>query len=146
MVTAGPGEATASGQISSGDHATQSLSTRASSAGGIDMAFDHDATNNHHDHHDHDHHDTEPPPARKRWATERDEPVSNLARRRNIVDIDICLAVAPDGDDDVDSHLACVATRLGLSRGKAARYCDVGVMLRRMPKVLGVCRSGGVAA
>ncbi|MBP2333362.1 HNH endonuclease signature motif containing protein [Corynebacterium freneyi] len=105
------------------------------------MAFDHDATNNHH-HHDHDHHDTEPPPARKRWATERDEPVSNLARRRNIVDIDICLAVTPDGDDDVDSHLACVATRLGLSRGKAARYCDVGVMLRRMPKVLGVCRSG----
>ncbi|MCG7439632.1 HNH endonuclease signature motif containing protein [Corynebacterium freneyi] len=105
------------------------------------MAFDHDATNNHH-HHDHDHHDAEPPPARKRWATERDEPVSNLARRRNIVDIDICLAVTPDGDDDVDSHLACVATRLGLSRGKAARYCDVGVMLRRMPKVLGVCRSG----
>ena len=128
------------------------------------MAFDHDATNNHHhhdhddqtsddqnvgcgagndhDHHDHVHHDTEPPPARKRWATERDEPVSNLARRRNIVDIDICLTVAPNGDDDVDSHLAAVATRLGLSRGKAARYCDVGVMLRRMPKVLGVCRSG----
>ena len=106
------------------------------------MAFDHDATNNHHDHHDHVHHDTEPPPVRKRWATERDEPVSNLARRRNIVDIDICLAVTPDGDDDVDSHLASVATRLGLSRGKAARYCDVGVMLRRMPKVLGVCRSG----
>ena len=104
------------------------------------MAFDHDATNHHHDH---DHHDTEPPPpARKRWATERDEPVSNLARQRNIVDIDICLTVAPDGDDDVDSHLAAVATRLGLSRGKAARYCDVGVMLRRMPKVLGVCRSG----
>ena len=104
------------------------------------MAFDHDATNHHHDH---DHHDTEPPPpARKRWATERDEPTTNLARQRNIVDIDICLTVAPDGDDDVDSHLAAVATRLGLSRGKAARYCDVGVMLRRMPKVLGVCRSG----
>ncbi|MDK8768308.1 HNH endonuclease signature motif containing protein [Corynebacterium freneyi] len=144
MVTAGPGEAIASGQINSSDHATQPLSTRASSAGGIDMAFDHDAANedHDHDHHDHDHHDTEPPPARKRWATERDEPVSNLARRRNIVDIDICLAVAPDGDDDVDSHLASVATRLGLSRGRAARYCDVGVMLRRMPKVLGVCRSG----
>ncbi|MFO6504699.1 HNH endonuclease signature motif containing protein [Corynebacterium freneyi] len=145
MVTAGPGEATASGQISSSDHATQSLSTRACSAGGIDMAFDHDATNNHHHHdhdHDHDHHDTQPPPARKRWATERDEPVSNLARRRNIADIDICLTVTPDGDDDVDSHLASVATRLGLSRGKAARYCDVGTMLRRMPKVLGVCRSG----
>ncbi|MGV3114808.1 DUF222 domain-containing protein, partial [Corynebacterium freneyi] len=102
------------------------------------MAFDHDATNKHH-HHDHD---TEPPPVRKRWATERDEPTTNLARQRNIVDIDICLTVAPDGDDDVDSHLASVATRLGLSRGRAARYCDVGVMLRRMPKVLGVCRSG----
>ena len=126
------------------------------------MAFDHDANNHHHDHedqtsddqdagcgpgndhdhHDHVHHDTEPPPARKRWATERDEPVSNLARQRNIVDIDICLTVAPDGDDDVDSHLASVATRLGLSRGKAARYCDVGTMLRRMPKVLDACRSG----
>ena len=107
------------------------------------MAFDHDATNHHHHDHDHDHHDTEPPPpARKRWATERDEPVSNLARQRNIVDIDICLTVAPDGDDDVDSHLAAVATRLGLSRGKAARYCDVGTMLRRMPKVLDACRSG----
>ncbi|MFO6504077.1 HNH endonuclease signature motif containing protein [Corynebacterium freneyi] len=108
------------------------------------MAFDHDATNNHHHHdHDHDHHDTEPPPpARKRWATERDEPTTNLARQRNIVDIDICLTVAPNGDDDVDSHLAAVATRLGLSRGKAARYCDVGTMLRRMPKVLDACRSG----
>ncbi|MDK8769226.1 hypothetical protein QP932_12145, partial [Corynebacterium freneyi] len=68
------------------------------------MAFDHDATNNHHHHdhdHDHDHHATEPPPVRKRWATERDEPTTNLARQRNIVDIDICLTVAPDGDDDV---------------------------------------------
>ncbi|MFO6505457.1 DUF222 domain-containing protein [Corynebacterium freneyi] len=109
------------------------------------MAFDHDATDNHHHHdhdHDHDHHATEPPPVRKRWATERDEPTTNLARQRNIVDIDICLTVAPDGDDDVDSHLASVATRLGLSRGKAARYCDVGTMLRRMPKILDACRSG----
>ncbi|WP_232247080.1 hypothetical protein, partial [Corynebacterium freneyi] len=67
--------ATASGQISTSDHEKNSLSKRTFSAGGIDMAFDHDATNNHHDH------DTEPPPARKRWATERDEPTTNLARQ-----------------------------------------------------------------
>lgn len=54
------------------------------------MAFDHDATNNDHDHDDQtdddqvtgsrpDHgaaHTEQAPPVRKRWATERDEPIS----------------------------------------------------------------------
>ena len=50
------------------------------------MAFDHDV-----------HEDTEEqPPPRKRWVTERDEPATNIARARNIAELELSIAVAPD--------------------------------------------------
>ncbi|MFD5868076.1 HNH endonuclease signature motif containing protein [Corynebacterium sp. NPDC060344] len=107
------------------------------------MAFDHDAADEHDDP-DH-HHDQEiPARPRKRWVTERDEPVAAIGRVRNIADVDLSVAVTPDGDADVDSHIASVATRLGLTRHWAGRHCDVGMMFARMPKVLEFARSGAL--
>lgn len=122
------------------------------------MAFDRGATGNHHDvnytNHDNRHdnesgnkHDardgcTERVPPRKRWATERDEPATNLARARNLNELELAIAVTPEGDIDVASHAASVATRIGGGKARAMDYCDVGLMLRRMPKLLEPCRSG----
>ncbi|MFD5868029.1 HNH endonuclease signature motif containing protein [Corynebacterium sp. NPDC060344] len=84
------------------------------------------------------------PPPRKRWATERDESVTNLGRARNIANVEIAVAVTPDGDADVDSHAAAVGVRLGMTKFKAGPYCDVGIMFRRMPRVLEFSRSGAL--
>ncbi len=132
------------------------------------MAFDHDASSNADEHDDPDHRRLRPPdpppdepdghhatssgesdrgeerPPRKRWATERDEPVTAMGRARNLANVDISVAVAPDGDADVDSHISSVGTRLGMSKFKAGLYCDVGIMFRRMPKVLAFARSGAL--
>ncbi|MDY0113235.1 MAG: hypothetical protein RBS21_03060, partial [Corynebacterium sp.] len=59
--------------------------------GGIDMAFDHD---------EYEVNEEQPPP-RKRWVTERDEPATNIARARNIAELELSIAVAPSGTDDV---------------------------------------------
>ena len=118
------------------------------------MAFDHGAFDDDDEHDERDdpdrHHDPEEespasapaPPPRKRWATERDEPVTNLARARNILDVELAEGVAPAGDDDVDSHAASVATRIGAGKSRAVDYCDVGIMFRRMPRIRDLCRSG----
>ncbi|HHT31782.1 MAG TPA: HNH endonuclease, partial [Corynebacterium sp.] len=127
--------------------------------GGIDMAFDHDvhdgdgdsAAEDHDDPHQHNHHrdcgehdDADDPPLRKRWVTERDEPAAIIARARNIAELELSIAVAPSGTDDVDSHVAAIGTRIGAGKRRAVGYCDVGVMLRRMPKVCEFCRSGAL--
>ena len=107
------------------------------------MAIDHGAFDDDDEHDDKDHRrNREERAPRKRWATERDEPATNLARARNLNELDLAIAVAPEGDADVASHAASVATRIGAGRGRAMDYCDVGIMLRRMPKLLGPCRSG----
>ena len=107
------------------------------------MAIDHDASEENNQP-DHDGNRDEKAPPRKRWATERDEPVTTIGRHRNIMDVHLSLAVAPAGDDDVDSHVNSVGTRIGLSKGRATVYCDVGTMLRRMPRILEFCRSGAL--
>ena len=94
------------------------------------MAIDHDASEENNQP-DHDGNRDEKAPPRKRWATERDEPVTTIGRHRNIMDVHLSLAVAPAGDDDVDSHVNSVGTRIGVSKGRATVYCDVGTMLRR---------------
>ena len=98
------------------------------------MAFDHD---------EYEVNEEQPPP-RKRWVTERDEPATNIARARNIAELELSIAVAPDGNADVDSHVAAIGTRIGAGKRRSVGYCDVGVMLRRMPKVCEFCRSGAL--
>lgn len=116
------------------------------------MAFEQGATGNYHDSNgtndmgcgddaDRDGCAEQPPP-RKRWATERDETATNLARARNLNELELAIAVTPEGDVDVASHAASVATRIGGGKARAMDYCDVGLMLRHMPKLLEPCRSG----
>ncbi|MFD5867316.1 HNH endonuclease signature motif containing protein [Corynebacterium sp. NPDC060344] len=88
--------------------------------------------------------DAEPAPPRKRWVTERDEPVAAMGRARNIANIDAAIASTPDGGADVDSHIASIATRLGVTPYWAEIYCDVGTMLARMPRILDFAYSGAL--
>ncbi|MFD5867222.1 HNH endonuclease signature motif containing protein [Corynebacterium sp. NPDC060344] len=136
------------------------------------MAFDHDAADEHDDP-DHHHNqpeqrrpdsghgrsnepdpesepdsdadsDAEPAPLRKRWVTERDEPVAAMGRARNIANLGAAIASTPDGGADVDSHIASIATRLGVTPYWAEIYCDVGTMLARMPRILNFAYSGAL--
>ena len=77
------------------------------------MAIDHD------EHDGNVHESPEQPPPRKRWVTERDEPAANIARARNIAELELSIAVAPDGNADVDSHVAAIGTRIGAGKRRA---------------------------
>ena len=105
-------------------------------------ADDHDQSDDNHHRGRHDAADDSPP--RKSWVTERDEPATNIARARNIAELELSIAVAPAGNDDVDSHVAAIGTRIGAGKRRAVGYCDVGIMLRRMPKVRKFCRCGAL--
>ncbi|MFC3848964.1 hypothetical protein ACFORJ_02120 [Corynebacterium hansenii] len=83
--------------------------------------------------------------SRKRWVTERDDDaLACLARERNIAEVDMAIACTPDGGTDVDSHAATIATRIGAGKVRAMQYCDVGVMLHRMPRIRQFCTGGVV--
>ncbi|MFC3849011.1 HNH endonuclease signature motif containing protein [Corynebacterium hansenii] len=87
-------------------------------------------------------HEAEP---RKRWVTEHDDDaLACLARERNIAEVDMAIACTPDGGTDVDSHAAAIATRIGAGKVRAMQYCDVGVMLHRMPRIRDFCTGGVV--
>ncbi|WP_290289980.1 hypothetical protein [Corynebacterium hansenii] len=92
------------------------------------------------------HQSTEPEAlSRKRWVTERtDDALACLARERNIAEVDMAIACTPDGGTDVDSHAATIATRIGAGKVRAMQYCDVGVMLHRMPRIRAFCVGGVV--
>ncbi|WP_295624289.1 hypothetical protein [uncultured Corynebacterium sp.] len=87
---------------------------------------------------------TDPPPG-KRWVTQRDDDdLTGLSRTRNLADLNMALACTPTGDKDVDSHAATITTRIGAGKTQALQYCDVGLMLARMPKLLDFCRTGAL--
>ncbi|WP_295624788.1 hypothetical protein [uncultured Corynebacterium sp.] len=95
---------------------------------------------------DKDHHDqpADSPPG-KRWVTQRDDDaLTGLSRARNLADLNMALACTPTGDKDVDSHAATITTRIGAGKTQALQYCDVGLMLARMPKLLDFCRTGAL--
>lgn len=112
------------------------------------MACDHGAFDvNDDEHGEPDHHRNRgrrPRTPRRQWATERDEAATNLARARNIMELDLSVAVAPEGGADVDSHAASVATRIGAGKRRAMAYCDVGLLLARMPRMHEFARSGAL--
>ncbi|WP_295624122.1 hypothetical protein [uncultured Corynebacterium sp.] len=87
---------------------------------------------------------TDPPPG-KRWVTQRDDDaLTGLSRARNLADLNMALACTPAGDKDVDSHAATITTRIGAGKTQALQYCDVGLMLARMPRLLVFCRTGAL--
>lgn len=57
-----------------------------------------------------------------------------IARTRNRNDLAIAVACTPAPDDDVEDHCALLGGRLGAGKGQTMKYCDIGIMLRRMPR------------
>jgi hypothetical protein len=61
---------------------------------------------------------------------------SPAARTRvaaNCAELAVAASVAPAGGDEVGRTISRLATELGVSRGKALTYCDIGSMLTRLP-------------
>jgi hypothetical protein len=73
--------------------------------------------------------------AEPRWDTPQRSRLSRMKVRANRTDLDIAAAVAPDPGREVARHLRTVAANLGVSRGRALAYCDIGTMLVTMPGV-----------
>lgn len=75
------------------------------------------------------------------WAHQQPEDeLSALVRSSNLALLNLIEACCPDGDDDVELHAGTLGIRLGLSRGKVLQLCEIGLMLRRMPRVAAFAR------
>lgn len=77
-----------------------------------------------------------------RWDILRRSRLSRLKVGANRTDLDIALAAVPEPDDEVGRHLRTLAANLGVSRGRALAYCDIGTMLVSMPGVHEVLACG----
>ena len=70
------------------------------------------------------------------WAHQQpDDPLSQKIRASNRALLELIEACCPNEDDDVEYHAAGLSIRLGLSRGKVMQLCEIGLMLRRMPRI-----------
>lgn len=70
------------------------------------------------------------------WAQQTpSDQLSKLAREANRAQLALIRACCPNGDADVEHHAAKISVRLGITRGEALRICDIGLMLRRMPRL-----------
>lgn len=79
------------------------------------------------------------------WAhQEIDDPLSTLARNANRALLELIEACCPDGDFDVEDHAAKLSIRLGLSRSRAIRLCEAGLMFKRMPRLAKMARETAV--
>lgn len=79
----------------------------------------------------------------RRWANERDNSLSNVARRTAIGELELAQACAPRLADDVENHAARIGIRIGCGKGRALRLCDTGLFLRKMPKIAELVLSRG---
>ncbi|WP_295624446.1 HNH endonuclease signature motif containing protein [uncultured Corynebacterium sp.] len=64
-----------------------------------------------------------------------DDPLCVAGMERNARDLVVADLACPAGVADVDDHLARIAPRLGLTYAAGLDYCDVGVMLERLPRL-----------
>lgn len=70
-----------------------------------------------------------------RWVNERDNPLSNAARRTAISELELAQACTPRLEDDVENHASRVGVRIGCGKGRALMLCDTGMFLRKMPEI-----------
>lgn len=66
------------------------------------------------------------------------DPIAAAGMVRNAQDVAVGTLAAPAPGADVEDHVARVQVRLGGTRYQALTYCDVGVMLRRMPTLAAI--------
>lgn len=78
-----------------------------------------------------------PPPVDTsyRWANEVEDSLSVQARACVAADLALAVASTPDIDTDVEYHASRLGTRIGISRGRALMFCDIGLMLQKMPRL-----------
>lgn len=77
------------------------------------------------------------------WAVLTDEdPAAQAKVQVNRTEIALSVAVTPDGDEEVARTAGRIARTLGVTRGRALAYCDVGTMLTRMPATAAVVATG----
>lgn len=65
----------------------------------------------------------------------REHPGSRLAMELNRCHLRIAELVAPSLSDDVENHAAYWSAVLGMSRYLVGKYAEIGMMLRRMPRL-----------
>lgn len=81
-------------------------------------------------------------PDATRWVHECAGAMSIIGIRRNREELRMAEACAPPDDAlDVANHLAHAALSFGMTPGVAEGYADVGIMMRRMPRLAMVLRS-----
>lgn len=76
------------------------------------------------------------------WAVYGQEQMFAARRNINLLELDIALGAAPESYVEVSRHLRKLSMGLGVSKGKALAYSDIGTMLYRMPRVEEQLRSG----
>lgn len=74
------------------------------------------------------------PDAPAGWAIlTNPDPLSRAKTTANLLDLTLAAAVTPDGTDEIRRTTSTIARRLGITRGKALTYCEIGTMLTRLP-------------
>ena len=74
------------------------------------------------------------PDAPSSWAIlTNPDPLSRAKTTANLLDLSLAAAVTPDGTDEIRRTTSTIARRLGITRGKALTYCEIGTMLTRLP-------------
>jgi hypothetical protein len=74
------------------------------------------------------------PDAPAGWAILTNPDLLSTAKTAaNLIDLSLAAAVTPDGTDEIRRTTATIARRLGVTRGRALAYCEVGTMLTRLP-------------
>lgn len=76
------------------------------------------------------------------WAVSVQEPMYSAKREINRLELDIARDAAPPPSSEVSRHVRNLSVGLGVSKGKALAYCDIGTMITRM-RVLGRHLQGG---
>lgn len=66
------------------------------------------------------------------WAVSAQEVMFNAKRDINVLELDIAREAAPSPGMEVSRHVRKLSVGLGVSKGKALAYCDIGTMLTRM--------------
>jgi len=74
------------------------------------------------------------PDAPASWAIlTNPDPLSTAKTTANLLDLTLAAAATPDGTDEIRRTTSTFARRLGITRGKALTYCEIGTMLTRLP-------------
>ncbi len=76
------------------------------------------------------------------WAVSAQEVMYSAKREINTLELDIARAATPSPTDEVSRHARKLSVGLGVSKGRALAYCDIGTMIARMPTLARALQGG----